>query len=69
MIYAAPVEKLLNHHVVGKSMDDRVGLVAMLRVLAHFAKTPKAKRPTITFVSTVMEEIGAMKALPEFIDS
>jgi len=62
VIYAAPVEKLLNHHVAGKSMDDRIGLVTMLRVLAQLAKTPKTKRPTITFVSTVMEEIGAKGA-------
>jgi putative aminopeptidase FrvX len=62
VIYAAPVEKLLNHHVSGKSMDDRVGLTVMLRVLAHFAKLPKTKRPTITFVSTVMEEMGAKGA-------
>jgi endoglucanase len=62
VIYAAPVEKLLNHHVVGKSMDDRVGLVVLLRVLSQFAKAPKAKRPTITFVSTVMEELGAKGA-------
>ncbi|MGD9396889.1 MAG: M20/M25/M40 family metallo-hydrolase, partial [Candidatus Thorarchaeota archaeon] len=62
VIYAAPVEKLLNHHVSGKSMDDRVGLVVLLRVLAQFAKVPKSKRPTITFVSTVMEEMGAKGA-------
>ncbi len=62
VIYAAPVEKLLNHHVSGKSMDDRVGLVVLLRVLAHFARVPKTKRPTITFVSTVMEELGAKGA-------
>lgn len=62
VIYAAPVEKLLNHHVSGKSMDDRVGLVVLLRVLGQFAKVPKAKRPTITFVSTVMEELGAKGA-------
>jgi len=62
VIYAAPVEKLLNHHVSGKSMDDRVGLVVLLRVLAQFAKIPKSKRPTITFVSTVMEEMGARGA-------
>ena len=62
VIYAAPVEKLLNNHVSGKSMDDRVGLVVLLRVLEHFAKVPKTKRPTITFVSTVMEEMGAKGA-------
>ncbi len=62
VIYAAPVERLLNHHVSGKSMDDRVGLVVLLRALEQFAKMPKAKRPTITFVSTVMEELGAKGA-------
>ncbi|MHA2147677.1 MAG: M42 family metallopeptidase, partial [Candidatus Thorarchaeota archaeon] len=62
VIYAAPVEKLLNHHVSGKSMDDRVGLVVLLRVMGQFAKVPKAKRPTVTFVSTVMEELGAKGA-------
>ena len=62
VIYAAPVEKLLNHHVSGKSMDDRVGLVVLLRTLAQFANVPKTKRPTITFVSTVMEELGARGA-------
>ncbi|MFW9974102.1 MAG: M42 family metallopeptidase [Candidatus Thorarchaeota archaeon] len=62
VVYAAPVEKLLNNHVSGKSMDDRVGLVVLLRVLAQFAKVSKAKRPTITFVSTVMEEMGARGA-------
>ncbi len=62
VIYAAPVERLLNHHVSGKSMDDRIGLVVLLRVLGQFAKIPKTKRPTITFVSTVMEELGAKGA-------
>jgi putative aminopeptidase FrvX len=62
VIYAAPVEKLLNNHVSGKSMDDRVGLVVLLRVLEQFSKVPKTKRPTITFVSTVMEELGAKGA-------
>jgi putative aminopeptidase FrvX len=62
VIYAAPVERLLNHHVSGKSMDDRVGLVVLLRTLAQFANVPKTKRPTITFVSTVMEELGARGA-------
>ncbi len=62
VIYAAPVEKLMGHIVAGKSMDDRVGLTVMLRVLEQFSKIPKAKRPTITFVSTVMEELGAKGA-------
>ncbi len=62
IIYAAPVEKLMGNIVAGKSMDDRVGLVVMLRVLEHFSKMAKAKRPTLTFVSTVMEELGAKGA-------
>ena len=62
VIYAAPVERLLNNHVSGKSMDDRVGLVVLLRTLKLFSEVPKAKRPTITFVSTVMEELGAKGA-------
>ena len=62
VIYAAPVERLLNNHVSGKSMDDRVGLVVLLRVLGQVVKMPRAKRPTITFVSTVMEELGAKGA-------
>ena len=62
VIYAAPVEKLMGHIVAGKSMDDRVGLTVMLRVFEQFSKITKAKRPTITFVSTVMEELGAKGA-------
>ncbi len=62
VIYAAPVEKLMGHIVAGKSMDDRVGLTVMLRVLEQFSKIAKTKRPTITFVSTVMEELGAKGA-------
>jgi endoglucanase len=62
VIYAAPVEKLMGNIVAGKSMDDRIGLTVMLRVLEHFSKIAKTKRPTITFVSTVMEELGARGA-------
>jgi endoglucanase len=62
VIYAAPVEKLMGHIVAGKSMDDRIGLTILLKVLEHFSKTAKNKRPTITFVSTVMEELGAKGA-------
>jgi endoglucanase len=62
VIYAAPVEKLMGHIVAGKSMDDRVGLTVMLHVLERFSKIAKTERPTITFVSTVMEELGAKGA-------
>lgn len=62
VIYAAPVEKLMGNIVVGKSMDDRIGLTVMLQVLENVSKIAKSKRPTITFVSTVMEELGAKGA-------
>lgn len=62
VIYAAPVERLMGDIVVGKSMDDRVGLTVMLRTLEQFSKIPNQKRPTLTFVSTVMEELGARGA-------
>ncbi|MFW9926126.1 MAG: M42 family metallopeptidase [Candidatus Thorarchaeota archaeon] len=62
VIYAAPVEKLMNNNVAGKSMDDRVGLTVLLHVLEQISKVAKSKRPTITFVSTVMEELGAKGA-------
>jgi len=61
IIYAAPVEKV-GHHVVGKSMDDRIGLVIMIELAERLSKIPVAKRPMVTFVSTVMEELGAKGA-------
>jgi endoglucanase len=61
IIYAAPVEKV-GHHVVGKSMDDRIGLVVMIVLAERLSKISEDKRPKITFVSTVMEELGAKGA-------
>ncbi|MHA2065727.1 MAG: M42 family metallopeptidase [Candidatus Thorarchaeota archaeon] len=50
------------HNIVGKSMDDRVGLAMMVVLAEEFSKIPENKRPTVTFVSTVMEELGAKGA-------
>lgn len=61
VVYAAPLEKL-GHYVSGKSMDDRVGLTVMLQVAEAHAKMPKESRPQMTFISTVMEELGAKGA-------
>lgn len=61
IIYAAPVEKI-GHHVCGKSMDDRIGLVMMIDLARRFSKIPRTRRPKLTFVSTVMEELGAKGA-------
>ena len=61
IIYAAPVEKV-GHHVCGKSMDDRIGLVIMIELARRFSNIPINKRPKVTFVSTVMEELGAKGA-------
>jgi putative aminopeptidase FrvX len=49
-------------NVVGKSMDDRVGLTMMMAIAEGFSKIPDNERPTLTFVSTVMEELGAKGA-------
>ena len=61
IIFAAPVEKI-GHHIAGKSMDDRSGLVAMITLAERLSKIPAEKRPKVTFVSTVMEELGAKGA-------
>ncbi len=50
------------HNIVGKSMDDRVGLTMMLVLAEEFSKLAEKERPTLTFVSTVMEELGAKGA-------
>ena len=49
-------------HVVGKTFDDRIGLVEMIIIAQMLSEIPKDKRPTVTLVSTVMEEIGAKGA-------
>ncbi len=58
VIYAAPLEKV-GSHLMGKSFDNRVGLTVMIMVAEQLSKLPKEKRPSVTLLSTVMEEIGA----------
>jgi endoglucanase len=50
------------HNVVGKSMDDRVGLTMLVVLAELYSKLAESERPTLTFVSTVMEELGAKGA-------
>jgi endoglucanase len=61
VIYASKFEQI-GHNVMGKAMDDRIGLTIMLQLAEFFSEVPIDKRPTITFVSTVMEELGAKGA-------
>jgi endoglucanase len=61
VVYAAPLERL-GQYVSGKSMDDRVGLAVMLCVAKACAEIPQKERPTMTYISTVMEEMGAKGA-------
>jgi putative aminopeptidase FrvX len=56
------VLKQNGHNVVGKSLDDRVGLTMMLILAKEFSELAEDERPTLTFVSTVMEELGAKGA-------
>ena len=55
----APVVKKIGHNIMGKTFDDRVGLLMMLVLCRKLAALPENKRPTVTFASTVMEEMGA----------
>jgi len=43
-------------------MDDRIGLVTMISLAEKLSKVSPEKRPRVTFVSTVMEELGAKGA-------
>ncbi len=61
IIYAAPVETV-GHNVSGKSMDDRIGLALMVELAYRLSSISSEKRPKVTFVSTVMEELGAKGA-------
>jgi endoglucanase len=56
------VLRLNGHNVVGKSMDDRVGLTVMMVIAEEFSKISENDRPILTFASTVMEELGAKGA-------
>jgi putative aminopeptidase FrvX len=61
VVYASKLEKV-GHNVMGKSMDDRIGLTIMIQLARYLSEIPYDKRPKITFVSTVMEELGAKGA-------
>ena len=60
-VYDSGIKKI-GHNLMGKSFDDRVGLAIMIKLAEKLAELPEDERPTVTFVSTVMEEIGAKGA-------
>jgi len=60
-LYATEVKEI-GRHIMGKSFDDRVGLAMIVKLAERLSEVPKEERPTISFVSTVMEEIGAKGA-------
>jgi endoglucanase len=49
----------IGKNIVGKTFDDRVGLAMIIKVAEKLTKIPKKDRPTVTFVSSVLEEVGA----------
>lgn len=61
VVYDSPVERV-GRNIMGKSMDDRVGLTVMVKLLEHLVQSNQKDRPKVTFVSTVMEELGAKGA-------
>lgn len=61
VIYASKVEHV-GRNVMGKAMDDRIGLTIIIQLAEFFSKLSPDKRPTLSFVSTVMEELGAKGA-------
>jgi putative aminopeptidase FrvX len=58
VVYAETIDHV-GSNVVGKSLDDRAGLTVLLLIAKMLAAHPKDKRPTVTMISTVMEELGA----------
>jgi endoglucanase len=61
VIYDSKLEQI-GHNVMGKSMDDRIGLTIMIHLAEYLSDISPNKRPTVTLVSTVMEELGAKGA-------
>ncbi|UCE09499.1 MAG: M20/M25/M40 family metallo-hydrolase [Candidatus Thorarchaeota archaeon] len=51
--------KRVGKNIVGKTFDDRVGLAVIVKVAERLSEVPKKDRPTVTFVSSVLEEVGA----------
>ncbi len=58
VVYATSVKRVGNY-LMGKSFDDRVGLAMVIVIAERLSKVDKERRPSVTLVSTVMEEIGA----------
>jgi putative aminopeptidase FrvX len=61
IVYATSLEKMGNR-VMGKSLDNRIGLTMIIILAERLSKISASERPAVTFVSTVMEELGAKGA-------
>jgi endoglucanase len=60
-IYDSRLERM-GRNWVGKAIDDRVGLTIMIETARMLSRLDVSERPSVTFVSTVMEELGAKGA-------
>jgi len=61
VVYASSFEKI-GKRATGKSIDNRIGIAMMIIVAEKISKLPEAERPSVIFISTVMEEMGAKGA-------
>ena len=61
VVYATSLERY-GQRAIGKSIDNRIGIAIMLILAERLSKIPEGDRPTVTFISTVMEEMGAKGA-------
>ncbi len=61
VIYDSSLQKI-GKYVIGKSIDDRIGITMMVLLAERLSKISEVERPSVTFISTVMEEMGAKGA-------
>lgn len=57
-VYADQAEKLGEHHVVGRAIDNRAGGYILSQVLARLSGRRESLRSTVHAVNAVQEEIG-----------
>jgi endoglucanase len=61
IVYATSLEKY-GQRAIGKSIDNRIGISMMLVLADRLNELSEDERPNVTFISTVMEEMGAKGA-------
>ncbi len=60
-VFSTSLERL-GDYLCGKAIDDRVGLTVAVEVASRLHSLAESERPSVTIISTVMEEIGARGA-------